>query len=367
MNPGPLRGVRVVEVAGIGPAPFVGLLLADMGADVVRVDRPGGGKTLVPWDRDPVNRNKRSVAANLKERDGVEAVLSLAERADILFEGFRPGVAERLGIGPEACWQRRPPLVYGRMTGWGQDGPLSRSAGHDLCYIAPTGALDAIGSADGPPQIPLNLVGDLAGGSMYLAVGMLAALLEARVSGKGQVVDAAIVDGASHLMTMLYGFRANGVWSDQRGTNLIDGGAPFYGVYETADGEYLAVGALEPEFYAEFVKRLELDEPLSNQVDRTSWPRLRRRIADTMRTRTQAEWTETFVDSDACVTPVLGMGDAPAHPHLKARETFVDVFGLTQPAPAPRFSRTPSAVRTPPPQPGSTKLADVLSEWTAQP
>jgi alpha-methylacyl-CoA racemase len=360
---GPLHGVRVIEIAGIGPGPFCGMLLGDLGADVVRVDRPGGGSTLVPWDRDPVNRNKRSVLADLKRPEGVDAVLALVEHADILFEGFRPGVAERLGIGPEQCWARRPQLVYGRMTGWGQHGPLSQAAGHDIAYIAPTGVLSVIGAADGAPQIPLNLIGDLGGGSLYLAVGMLAALLEARASGKGQVVDAAIVDGAAHLMTMLYGFRANGGWNDARGTNLIDGGSPFYSVYETSDHKYMAVGALEPQFYAEFLARLDLDEPLAAQYERASWPGLRQRIADRMRTRTQAEWSEIFATSDACVAPVLDMGDAPSHPHLAERGTFVHAFGLTQPAPAPRFSRTPGAVRTPPPELGSTELNDVLAGW----
>jgi len=360
---GPLTGVRVVEIAGIGPGPFCGLLLADLGADVVRVDRPGGGLTLVPWERDPVNRNKRSVVADLTHPEGVEAVLALVERADILFEGFRPGVAERLGIGPEDCWRRRPQLVYGRITGWGQDGPLSRAAGHDVSYLAPTGALDALGPAGGPPAIPLNLIGDLGGGALYLAVGVLAALHEARASGQGQIVDAAIVDGAAHLMTMLYGFRANGVWSDERGSNLIDGGAPHYGVYETADGRYMAVGALEPQFFTELVERLGLDEPASSRTDRGAWPGLRQRIAERMRTRTQAEWTEIFAGSDACAAPVLSMGDAPSHRHLAARGTFVESFGMVQPAPAPRFSRTPGAVRTAPPRPGTTPLAAILDEW----
>jgi alpha-methylacyl-CoA racemase len=360
---GPLRGVRVIELAGIGPGPFCGMLLADLGADVVRVERPGGGLTVVPWERDPLNRNKRSVAVDLKQPDGVETVMSLVERADILFEGFRPGVAERLGIGPEHCWARRPQLVYGRMTGWGQDGPLSQAAGHDLAYIALTGALHAIGDAGNPPQVPLNLVGDLGGGSLYLAVGMLAALLEARASNQGQVVDAAIVDGAANLMTMLYGLRANGAWNDARGTNLIDGGCPYYSVYETSDGKYMAVSALEPKFYAEFVKRLGIDEPLAAQHDRSRWPHLREHIAGRMRTRTQAEWVEVFGASDACVAPVLDMEDAPAHSHLAERHTFVNAFGMVQPAPAPRFTRTPGAVRTPPPTPGSTSVEDVLSEW----
>ena len=259
MSTGPLSGVKVLEIAGIGPGPFCGMLLADLGADVVRVDRPGGGgMQLVPWADDLLNRGKRSIAVDLAKPGGAETVLSLVEHADILFEGFRPGVAERLGIGPEPCLLRRPQLIYGRMTGWGQDGPIAHTAGHDITYIAPTGALHAIGQAGGPPQIPLNLVGDFAGGSMYLLVGMLAALDEARRSGRGQVVDAAIVDGTAHLMTMIYSCYAGGVWSDERGTNLGDGGSPFYGVYQTSDAKFMAVGALEPQFYAEFLRLLEL-------------------------------------------------------------------------------------------------------------
>ena len=262
MTTGPLSGVKVLEMAGIGPGPFCGMLLADLGADVVRVDRPGGGgMQLVPWADDLLNRGKRSIAVDLAVSGGAETVLKLVEHADILFEGFRPGVAERLGIGPEPCFLRRPQLIYGRMTGWGQDGPIAHTAGHDITYIAPTGALHAIGQAGGPPQIPLNLVGDFAGGSLYLLVGMLAALDEVRRSGRGQVVDAAIVDGTSHLMTMIYSCYAAGVWSDERGTNLGDGGSPFYGVYQTLDAKFMAVGALEPQFYAEFLRLLELVRP----------------------------------------------------------------------------------------------------------
>jgi len=361
---GPLAGVRVLEISGIGPGPFCGMLLADLGADVVRVDRPGGGPwNLIAADRDPLGRNKRSVEVDLKQPEGVQTVLSLAAHADILFEGFRPGVAERLGIGPEECWRRRPQLVYGRMTGWGQDGPLRHTAGHDICYIAPTGALHAIGQAGAPPAIPLNLVGDYGGGSMYLAVGLLAALLEARTSGKGQVVDAAIVDGAAHLMTAFYGLLADGGWQDERGANLIDGGAPFYGVYETSDGKYLAVGALEPEFYAEFLKRLELDVPPSSQLDRTGWPRLRQRIAERIGSAPRHEWLERFGDGDGCVAPVLSLREAPDDPHLAARGTFLTRFGVRQPAPAPRFSRTPGTIRRDPEVLGGTAVDDVLTGW----
>lgn len=362
MNAGPLAGVRVVEIAGIGPGPFCGMLLADLGADVVRVDRPGGRMTLVPWERDILNRGKRSIAVDLKRPEGAETVLSLAAHADILFEGFRPGVAERLGVGPDACWERRPPLVYGRMTGWGQEGPLAHRAGHDIAYIAPTGVLHAIGQSGGPPQVPLNLIGDFGGGSLYLAVGLLAALHEARITGQGQVVDAAIVDGASSLMTMLYGYFANGAWADDRGTNILDGGAPFYGVYLTADGKYMAVGALEAEFFTEFVKLLGLESDIE-QFDRTSWPGMRQAIANAFASRTQAEWTAVFENTDACVAPVLGLADAPKHEHLSARNTFVDYAGITQPAPAPRFSRTQATISRPPCTPGQ-HTEEVLAEWT---
>lgn len=358
---GPLAGVRVLEIAGIGPGPFCGMLLADLGADVVRVDRPGGGLTPLPWEEDLLNRGKRSLAVDLKDAEGAETVLRLAAHADILFEGFRPGVAERLGIGPDDCWARQPALVYGRMTGWGQTGPRARTAGHDLTYLAPTGALHAIGETDGPPQIPLNLVGDFGGGAMYLAVGLLAALHEARSSGRGQIVDAAVVDGTAHLMTMFYSMLAGGVWRDERGTNLIDGGTPFYSVYRTADNKYMAVGALEPQFFAEFATRLGLPES-ALQFDRDAWPELRQQIGAAFATRTQQEWTEVFAEGDACVVAVLGMRDAPQDPHLQARGTFIAPDGVVQPAPAPRFSRTPGLVDRPPCVPGQ-HTDDVLADW----
>jgi alpha-methylacyl-CoA racemase len=363
MGTGPLSGVKVLEMAGIGPGPFCGMLLADLGADVVRVDRPGGGGLqLVPRAEDLLNRGKRSIAVDLSQPGGADVVLSLVEHADILFEGFRPGVAERLGIGPDPCLARRPQLVYGRMTGWGQDGPLAATAGHDITYIATTGALHAIGQAGGPPQIPLNLVGDFAGGSMYLLVGLLAALDEARRSGRGQVVDAAIVDGTAHLMTMIYNVYAAGVWSDERGTNLGDGGTPFYGVYPTADAEYMAVGALEPQFYAEFLRRLGLTVDPAAQHDREEWHQLKADISGAFAARTQSEWVAVFAGSDACVAPVLGLADAPQHPHLAARGTFVVRDGVTQPAPAPRFSRTPAAVDSSPCVPGQ-HTAEVIADW----
>jgi alpha-methylacyl-CoA racemase len=360
---GPLSGLKVLEIAGIGPGPFCGMLLADLGADVVRVERPGGGgMTLVPRAEDLLNRGKRSLTVDLGEPGGAQMVLSLVEHAAILFEGFRPGVAERLGIGPEPCLARRPQLVYGRMTGWGQDGPLASTAGHDITYIAPTGALHAIGEAGGPPQIPLNLLGDFAGGSMYLLVGMLAALDEARRSGHGQVVDAAIVDGTSHLMTMIYNVYAAGRWSDERGTNLGDGGTPFYGVYPTSDEKFMAVGALEPQFYAEFLRLLDLPVAATAQYDRDEWPRLKKLISDAFAARSQQEWATTFAGSDACVAPILGLADAPGHPHLAARGTFFTSNGVVQPSPAPRFSRTPAVVDRPPCVPGQ-HTDEVLADW----
>jgi alpha-methylacyl-CoA racemase len=359
---GPLSGVRVLEIAGIGPAPFCGMLLADLGADVVRVERPGGGWNLLPWDRDLLNRGKRSVAVDLKQPEGVQTVLSLVEKADILFEGFRPGVAERLGIGPEACWERRPQLVYGRMTGWGQQGPMATAAGHDIAYIAPTGALHLVGEAGGGPQIPANLVGDFGGGALYLAVGLLAALHEVKTSGRGQMVDAAIVDGTAHLTTMLHGLLAAGAWRDERGVNLLDGGAPFYCTYRTSDGEYMAVGAIEPQFFAELIQLLGISADGIEQMNRASWPQLHRRIAATFRQRTQSEWTEVFASSDACVAPVLGLRAAPDHPHLRARGTFVEHDGVIQPAPAPRFSRTQTSLGRSPCIPGQ-HTDEVLAEW----
>ncbi|MFF8277773.1 CaiB/BaiF CoA transferase family protein [Streptomyces lateritius] len=360
---GPLSGVRVVELAGIGPGPFAAMLLADLGADVVRVDRPGGSGLGIDPAYDLTNRNKRSVLVDLKAQDGPGTVLDLVERADILIEGYRPGVAERLGVGPDVCLARNPKLVYGRMTGWGQDGPLATSAGHDIAYIAVTGTLGMIGpDPDGPPTVPANLVGDYAGGSLYLVVGVLAALQHARAHGEGQVVDAAIVDGAAHLATMIHGMLAAGGWQDRRGVNLLDGGCPFYGTYETSDGGHMAVGALEQQFYDEFVTLLGVEDIAPARKDLRRWDELRATVADRFRTRTRAEWTEVFAGTDACVAPVLSLREAPAHPHLAARSTFVEHGGLTQPAPAPRFSATPGAVRSGPALPGAD-TDEVARDW----
>jgi alpha-methylacyl-CoA racemase len=355
---GPLKGVKVVELAGIGPAPFACMLLADLGAEVLRVERPGGGLTFGPPEFELLNRGRRNVVLDLKNPSAVDAVLQLVGRADVLVEGFRPGVAERLRLGPDDCFARNPKLVYGRMTGWGQDGPLASSAGHDIDYLALSGALHAIGRAGGPPQVPVNLLGDFAGGSLYLVVGVLAALLEARVSGRGQVVDAAIVDGAAHLTTMLLGALAAGNWQQARGVNLIDTGAPFYDVYETSDGKYLAVGALEPKFYDELVRLLGISAP--DQYDAANWPKLRKVLAETFAQRTQAEWAEVFDGSDACVSPILPLGGE--HPQLVARGVFVDRQGVRQPATAPRFSRTPGELGEPPARPGQHTRA-ALIDW----
>ncbi|MEU1573516.1 CaiB/BaiF CoA-transferase family protein [Streptomyces collinus] len=359
---GPLSGVRVVELAGIGPGPFAAMLLADLGADVVRVDRPGGPGLAIDPACDVTNRNKRSVVVDLKAPNGPEQVLGLAARADILVEGYRPGVAERLGVGPGPCHARNPRLVYGRMTGWGQDGPLAQRAGHDIAYIAPTGTLGMIGRPDEPPAVPANLLGDYAGGSLYLVVGVLAALHHARASGTGQVVDAAIVDGTAHLSTMIHGMLAAGGWQDRRGANLLDGGCPYYGTYETADGRYMAVGALEPQFYAEFLTLLGVGDRAAARKDVTRWGELREEVAARFKSRTRDEWTAVFDGTDACVAPVLSLREAPHHPHLAARGTFTDHGGITQPAPAPRFSATPTSVRTGPARPGAD-TADVARDW----
>ncbi|MET9800488.1 CaiB/BaiF CoA-transferase family protein [Streptomyces sp. NPDC006368] len=360
---GPLAGVRVVELAGIGPGPFAAMLLADLGADVVRIDRPGGAGLAIDPAYDLTNRNKRSVLIDLKGDGGPEQVLDLVERADILIEGYRPGVAERLGVGPEPCLARNPKLVYGRMTGWGQDGPLAQRAGHDIGYIAVTGTLSMIGKPDEPPTVPANLVGDYAGGSLYLVVGVLAALHHARVEGGGgQVVDAAITDGAAHLATMIHGMMAAGGWQDRRGANLLDGGCPFYGTYETADGHSMAVGALEQRFYDEFIALLGIEDTVPARKDFARWDELRTAVARRFKEKTRAEWTAVFEDSDACVAPVLSLREAPAHPHLAARGTFVEYDGITQPAPAPRFSATPGAVHRPPARPGA-HTDDVARDW----
>ncbi|MFI0896213.1 CaiB/BaiF CoA transferase family protein [Streptomyces sp. NPDC020983] len=358
-----MAGVRVVELAGIGPGPFAAMLLADLGADVVRVDRPGGPGLGVAPAADLTNRNKRSVLLDLKTPEGTAAALDLAGRADILVEGYRPGVAERLGVGPQECLARNPRLVYGRMTGWGQHGPLAASAGHDIGYIAITGALALSGPADGAPTAPANLLGDYAGGALYLVTGVLAALHHARAHGRGQVVDAAIVDGTAHLGTLLHGMVAAGAWQDRRGVNLLDGGAPFYGVYATSDGGHMAVGALEQRFYDTFSTLLGLSpQEAALRDDPARWAELRAAVAARFRTRTREEWTAVFAGTDACTAPVLSLTEAPRHPHLAARGTFAEVDGTVQPAPAPRFSATPAALRRPPALPGA-HTAEVARDW----
>jgi alpha-methylacyl-CoA racemase len=362
---GPLAGIRIVELAGLGPAPFAGMMLADAGADIIRIDRYQAA-TYPPQQQphdDLLNRGRRSVAVDLKSPAGVELILDLAHRSDALIEGFRPGVAERLGVGPEACLARRPELVYGRMTGWGQDGPMAAMAGHDIDYIAIGGALGSIGRSGERPMAPLNLVGDFGGGGMLLAFGVLAAILSARSTGQGQVVDTAMVDGTAALMTMTYGFRANGIFSGERGTNILDTGAHFYEVYETSDGGYFAVGAIEPQFYALLIERLGLaDESLPRQMDRSSWSGMKQRFATIFASRTREEWAAVFDGTDACAVPVLDLDEAPAHPHNLERGTFVEVAGVVQPAPAPRFSATPTSIRRPPPNPGQHG-DEALLDW----
>lgn len=352
---GPLQGVRVVELAGIGPAPFAAMLLGDLGADVIRIDRsvhvPGAGANLRPG-QDVLTRGRRSVGVNLKDDGGLGAARRLVDGADVLLEGFRPGVAERLGLGPDVCLERNPRLVYGRMTGWGQDGPWASLAGHDIDYIAMAGALHPIGTADHPPPVPLNFIGDFGGGGMLLAFGVCAALVERATSGQGQVVDAAMVDGAAIQTAMFHGMLAMGLWTEQRASNLLDGGAPFYRCYTCADGEFVAVGALEAQFYAELLARLELDAEQWPQNDQSLWPEQSRRLAEIFATRTRDEWAAVFEGSDACVAPILRLSEAPSHPHLAARATFVEAGGVVQPAPAPRFSRTPGAISAPPVLPG---------------
>ncbi len=368
---GPLAGIRVIEIASLAPGPFCCMVLADLGADVLRVDRVGAGAAggadgagdagpVAGFD--PLGRGRRSVALNLKDPEGLSLLLRLAERADVLIEGFRPGVAERLGFGPEVVAKRNPRLVYGRMTGWGQDGPLAATAGHDIDYIAVSGALHPIGRSGQRPVPPLNLVGDFGGGGMLLAVGVLAALVERQASGLGQVVDAAMVDGSALLASFIRGMYAAGLWQDERGVNLLDGGAPFYDTYETADGRHVAVGALEPQFYAALLDGLGLaDAGLPAQYDRSGWPVLRERFAAAFRQRSRDEWAEVFAGTDACVAPVLSLGEAPGHPHNLARGTFTEVGGVTQAAPAPRFWRTPAAIPPPARPPGADTDA-VLAE-----
>ena len=358
---GPLSGVRVVELAGIGPGPFAAMMLADLGADVVRVDRPDGGALQIASpDRDILFRGRPNVLIDLKSSRGVGLVLDLVERADILIEGFRPGVTERLGLGPDVCLERYPRLVYGRMTGWGQDGPLAHTAGHDINYISIAGGLDPLGHADQPPTFPQNLLGDFAGGSLYLVAGVLAALTHARETGEGQIIDAAITDGVAHLMAMPVAMQQAGVWDGRRGTSMLGGAAPFYDVYETSDGRWMSVGGLEPRFWKIMGDLLEVELP--DRKDLSEWPALRKVLAETFAQRTQAEWVEIFDGTDACIDPVVPLTEAYEHPHNVARGTYVERDGLTQPAPAPRFSATPANLTTSPSMPGADTRA-ALTAW----
>jgi alpha-methylacyl-CoA racemase len=351
---GPLEGITVVELAGIGPGPFAAGLLSDMGATVIRIDRPLG---VVPTNApvDPLNRGRRSIAVDLKHPDGRGVVLELVRRADVLLEGFRPGVTERLGLGPDECLEANPTLVYARMTGWGQDGPYATVAGHDINYISLSGALGLLGRAGQAPVPPINLVGDFGGGALYCAFGIVCGILEARTSGLGQVVDVSMVDGSAGLTTMMWGFKAMGLWSDERGTNMLDTGAHFYDVYRCSDDEYVSIGSIEPKFYTELLRLTDLgDDPeFDAQMDRSAWPRLKERLAAVFATRTRAEWCELMEGTDVCFAPVLSLGEAAAHRHNVARGTFTAVEGVAQPAPAPRFSRTPGAIQGPPEHPGT--------------
>lgn len=361
---GPLRGVRIVEFAGIGPGPYASMLLSDMGADVVTIARPG------QWKNDPrnfVNRGRRPIELDLKKKEDIAQAMELIASADALIEGFRPQVMERLGLGPDEALKRNPRLVYGRMTGWGQEGPLAMAAGHDINYIAITGALDSFRSHDGEPVAPLNLVGDYGGGALFLVVGLLAAIIEARSSGKGQVVDAAMCDGVSSMLTMFHALKAMGRWTDEAGTNLLDGGAHFYRTYKCGCGNYISIGAIEPQFYAELRKLAGLsDDAFDAQNDRAKWPELQKKLEAVFLTRTRDEWAKLLEGSDSCAAAIVGLFDAPKHPHLAARKTFVEHAGRVQPAPAPRFSRTPSAIQH---SAGvdALKVSDILAEWAASP
>ena len=350
--PGPLDGVRVVELAAIGPAPHAVMMLADLGADVIRVDRvaAAAGNPGTEITSLGMARNRRSIAVDLKREEGLALVRSLLDQADVVVEGFRPGVMERLGLEPETCLERNPGLVYGRMTGWGQQGPLSHTAGHDINYAAITGALHGIGPADQPPPVPLNLIADFGGGATYLAFGIVAALLRRERTGEGQVVDAAMVDGVASLTSYFHGLIELGMWSVDREANLLDGAAPFYCTYETADGGYVAVGAIEPKFHTTLLETLDLDPAEFPQEDRAGWPAQKRRLAEVFASRTRDEWNELFRESDACVAPVLSFSEAPHHPHLQDRQTFVERSGRVQPGPAPRFSRTPGQIVSDPPE-----------------
>ncbi|MFT5441167.1 MAG: alpha-methylacyl-CoA racemase [Myxococcota bacterium] len=363
---GPLSGIKIVEIAGIGPGPFGAMMLSDMGAEVIRVERADRVQDPIPEGAhsDLLNRGRKNIGVNLKSSEGVEAVLRLLENADVLLEGFRPGVMERLGLGPDVCMARNPRLVYGRMTGFGQEGPMSNVAGHDINYIALAGALEPIGRAGGPPLPPLNLVGDFGGGGMLLAYGVVCGLVERGISGQGQVIDAAMVDGAALLMTMFHSFNAMGAWSPERGTNLLDTGAHFYDVYETSDGKYVSIGSIEPQFYALLLQHSGLGEgrELPHQMDKSQWQPLKDDLTAIFKQKTRDEWCEIMEGTDICFAPVLSIEDAPKHPHNKVRNTFTVRDGVTQPAPAPRFSRTAPEIERSPAHAGQ-HTAEVLADW----
>lgn len=360
---GPLRGMKVVEIGSIGPGPFCAQMLSDMGADIIRVDRKGTGTDLLEPKYNILHRGRRSVMIDLKKPEGVETVLTLVEKADALIEGFRPGVTERLGIGPVICQKRNPRLVYGRMTGWGQNGPLAEAAGHDINYISLSGVLHAIGNREGNPVPPLNLIGDFGGGGMVLAFGIMCGIYEAQKSGKGQIVDASMVEGSAALMGMFYGFRAAGLWSDKRGTNLLDGGAHFYGTYETKDGKWISIGSIEPQFYKLLLERAEIDDPdFDHQMDMVKWPELKEKLAAIFKTKTRQEWCNIMEGSDVCFAPVLSMSEAVEHPHNVERGSFITIDNIVQPSPVPRFSRTKPQVQGPPPRPGEHSES-ALKDW----
>jgi len=358
---GPLVGIRVIEMAGIGPGPFCAMMLSDLGAEVIRLDRlslKGAGERA-----NVLSRGRRSLAVDLKTPQGVEIALEMIDRADALIEGFRPGVMERLGLGPEVCCERNPGLVYGRMTGWGQTGPLAKAAGHDINYISIGGALGAMGYADRPPAPPLNLIGDFGGGAMYLLCGLLAALIERGNSGRGQVVDAAMTDGTASLLSPFYGLMAMGLWTTARHSNRLDGGAPFYGSYECADGKYISIGSLEPQFYALLLEKAGIDDPqFKQQYEQENWPEMREKVAAVFRAKTRDQWCELMEGTDVCFAPVLDLAEAPEHPHNRARDTFVEFDGVLQPAPAPRFSRTQGGIQSPAAKVGEHS-EQVLADW----
>ncbi len=359
MGQGPLSGLKIVEFAGIGPGPFCGMLLSDLGADVIRIDRKGQGRSS---PADITARGRRSVALDLKNPEAIETCLKLLESADGLIEGFRPGVMERLGLGPDVVLARNPKLVFGRMTGWGQTGPYAKAAGHDMNYIAITGALHAIGT-DAKPVPPLNLVGDFGGGALYLAFGLLAGVIHARSTGQGQVIDCAMSDGAASLMAMFYGFKAGGMWNEGRRTNLLDGGAHFYDTYECSDGKWISIGSIEPQFYLLLLEKTGITDPqFQHQMSREEWPELREKLAVVIKTKTRDDWCAIMDATDVCFAPVLSMDEAPKHAHNAARETFVEIGGVTQPAPAPRFSATPGAIQGAPPKIGAHN-DEALADW----